>query len=299
MHQADHAGRARHVALHVLHAGGRLDRNAAGVEAHALADEGERRGALLAAVPAHDDDAALTRRALADAEQRTHAELAQRPHVEHLDADAELAQRGRAARQFHRIEDVRRLVDEVAREHHAFGKRLARTPRLARGRNVGDAKRDARLGRRVLAFLALGLVAIERIGPQARAERDVGRSGGLERAVGKFEHDGRRARRGRNATHRDAAELDEIVRLAIGRLAGADDDQPRNAERRRRHDVERRSALAGELLGLGDARDQFGRGTERRAGLWPKPQVAGREYHQDTARRGCDRRKGEFRGVGH
>ena len=46
MHQPDHAGRARHVALHVLHAGGRLDRNAAGVEAHALADEGDRRVAL-------------------------------------------------------------------------------------------------------------------------------------------------------------------------------------------------------------------------------------------------------------
>ena len=46
MHQPDHAGRARHVALHVLHAGGRLDRDAAGVEAHALADEGDRRARL-------------------------------------------------------------------------------------------------------------------------------------------------------------------------------------------------------------------------------------------------------------
>ena len=42
MHQADDAGRAAHVALHVLHAAGRLDRNAAGVEADALADEGDR-----------------------------------------------------------------------------------------------------------------------------------------------------------------------------------------------------------------------------------------------------------------
>ena len=45
MHEADHAGGARHVALHVLHAGGRLDRDAAGIEAHALADEGDRLGA--------------------------------------------------------------------------------------------------------------------------------------------------------------------------------------------------------------------------------------------------------------
>ena len=42
MHQADHAGCARHVALHVLHAGRGLDRNAAGIEADALADKGER-----------------------------------------------------------------------------------------------------------------------------------------------------------------------------------------------------------------------------------------------------------------
>ena len=43
VHQADDAGRARHVAFHVLHAGGGLDRDAAGVEGHALADEGDRR----------------------------------------------------------------------------------------------------------------------------------------------------------------------------------------------------------------------------------------------------------------
>src|SRR4029077_12750014 len=55
MHEADHAGGARHVALHILHAGRRLDRYAAGVETHALADEGDRSGAALAAVPAHHD----------------------------------------------------------------------------------------------------------------------------------------------------------------------------------------------------------------------------------------------------
>ncbi len=47
--------------------------------------------AFLAAVPAHHHHAALARRALPDAEQRVHAELAQRGHVEHLDRDAELS----------------------------------------------------------------------------------------------------------------------------------------------------------------------------------------------------------------
>ncbi len=52
LHQPDDAGGARHIALHILHAGGRLDRNAAGVEADALADEGERlRLALVEPLP--------------------------------------------------------------------------------------------------------------------------------------------------------------------------------------------------------------------------------------------------------
>ena len=62
------------------------------------------------------------RGALPDAEQRAHAELAHRLDVENLDADAELAQRRGAARELGRIEDVRRLVDEIAREHDAVAR---------------------------------------------------------------------------------------------------------------------------------------------------------------------------------
>ena len=42
MHQPYDAGGAGHVALHVLHSGGCLDRDAAGIETDALADEGDR-----------------------------------------------------------------------------------------------------------------------------------------------------------------------------------------------------------------------------------------------------------------
>ncbi len=42
VHQAGDGGGAAHVALHVLHAGGGLDGDAAGVEDDALADEGDR-----------------------------------------------------------------------------------------------------------------------------------------------------------------------------------------------------------------------------------------------------------------
>ena len=118
-HQADHAGSPRHVALHVLHAGGRLDRDAAGVETHSLAHEGDRRGARLAAVEPHDHDPAFACRALADREQRAHAELLQRRLVQHFDRDPELFQARRAAGKLLGMEHVRRLVDEVPRQHDA------------------------------------------------------------------------------------------------------------------------------------------------------------------------------------
>ena len=68
-------------------------------------------------------------------------------HVEHVDADAELAQLRRAARELDREKNVRRLVDEIARQDHALGNGLARAPGLARGRDVGDAERHAQARR--------------------------------------------------------------------------------------------------------------------------------------------------------
>ena len=89
VHQAGDGGGAAHVALHVLHAGGRLDRDAAGVEDDALADEGDRLVLRLAAVPLHDHQARRPRRALRDAEQRAHAELLHLLLGQDLDLDAE------------------------------------------------------------------------------------------------------------------------------------------------------------------------------------------------------------------
>ena len=129
VHQADDAGGAGHVALHVLHAAAGLDRDAAGIEHHALADEGDRLVAGLAAVPAHEDDPALARRTLADGEQRPHAELSQRLLVENLDLDAELRERRGAVRELLGPEHVRRLVDEVAGDADALGEAVARLSR--------------------------------------------------------------------------------------------------------------------------------------------------------------------------
>ena len=47
-HGADHGRAAGHVVLHLLHAVGGLDGDAAGVEGHALADQAQMRGAVRA-----------------------------------------------------------------------------------------------------------------------------------------------------------------------------------------------------------------------------------------------------------
>ncbi len=132
----------------------RLDRNAAGIETNALADEGDRLLAALAAVPAHDHGAAGLRRALGDAEQRAHAKFRHRLDVENLDVDAELAQLAGAAGEFLGKQHVRRLVDEFARDDDAvddmsvrartpFARRAHRRPRAKPRRATGRPRRPS------------------------------------------------------------------------------------------------------------------------------------------------------------
>src|SRR3981189_207781 len=101
------AASAPHIALHVLHAGGALDGNAAGIETDALADKGNRLIAPLAAIPAHDHDPSRLRRALRHSEQRAHAEFRHGLDVEDLDDDAELAKLAGAMGEFHGKQHVR------------------------------------------------------------------------------------------------------------------------------------------------------------------------------------------------
>ena len=107
-------------------------------------------------------------------------------------SDAELLQRAGAAGEFFRIEHVGRLVDQIARHHDAVGDRLARREGLARRGDVGDRDRDAcTCAGRLLVVLALGLVAIEGIGAQPHAQREIGRLIRLQRAAGQIGEDGR------------------------------------------------------------------------------------------------------------
>ena len=87
-HRASNGAGAAHVPLHRFHAGSGLDRDAAGVEGDALADEGRPAGRPAAAIPAKDQQPRLADRALGDAEKRAHAELLHRLAIEHFELDA-------------------------------------------------------------------------------------------------------------------------------------------------------------------------------------------------------------------
>ena len=284
LHEAGDASGARHVALHVLHAGGALDRDAAGVEAHALADESDRRLAGLAAVPAHHHDAALACGALADAEQRVHAELLHRLEVEHFDRDAGFFQRQRAAGEFFRIEHVGGFVHEVARQQHAAGDRLARRIGFAHGGDVADRDRHATLGRRLLVVFALGLVAVEGVSAQHHAKREVGNQFGFQRAAGQFGEHHAFAGGERQFAHGEPAEFEHVFLLEILGLAGADHDQAGDLQSLRHDQLERGAALAGKAFGLGGARHQTGGGPQRFCGGRSEFERIVAEHDEDARR---------------
>ena len=73
LHRADHRRGAGLVALHGEHAVGRLERQAAGVERHAFADDGQRRRVLAGAAVAQDHQPRRAARALGHGQQRAAA----------------------------------------------------------------------------------------------------------------------------------------------------------------------------------------------------------------------------------
>ena len=234
----------------------------------ALADEGDRRLAFLAAVPAHDHDAAFAFRSLPDAEQRAHAEFRERLLVQNLDRDAGLAQRRCAAREFFRVENIRRLVDEIARHHDALGDRFALGEDPARGRDIADADADRHLDAlgALLAFLGLGLVAGEIVGPQQHAEPEIGGGIGLEASAGGLGQNRDLGFTAGHPSHHGPAELDRVLGFRLVGLAGPGNDQPADLEAVRRHDGQGRPGLAGEMVGRRGAADLVGGGGQELAG---------------------------------
>ena len=144
VHQPDHTGRARHIALHVFHAAGWLDRNPARIEANALPDKRERcplRPLLVwRAVPFHDDNAAFLPRSLPDPEQSAHPDLRQLLLVQHRNLDTQRLQHLGPLCKLHRIEHIWRLVHKIARHNHTARKRLRNLRQFPRRRHI--AQRD-------------------------------------------------------------------------------------------------------------------------------------------------------------
>ena len=201
-----------------------------------------------AAVPAHEDHLDSSRRALPHAEQRAHAERLHRRNVEDLDQDTEFSQVGRAASKLPRVEYIGRLVDEVTRQYDAIGEPHGTCPGLFGGGRVGAGEIHLDLGRPFLAFLALGLIAIETVRSQTRTEYQTGNLIALKRARRKFGHNRRLRGSAGHCADGDTAQSDKIAIFQVSLLANADHDQTRRVDIRRRNNVESRSAFSGEPI---------------------------------------------------
>ena len=124
--RAQHAGRATHVELHLIHLGGRLDRDAAGVKGDAFADQHDRCVAFGTAIPARDDELQWLSRTLCNGEERAHAELLAIATVQHLDLQAmRLAELLRVVSQIARRAVVAGPISQLTRGMHAGCDRFA------------------------------------------------------------------------------------------------------------------------------------------------------------------------------
>ncbi len=109
----------------------------------------------------------------------------------------------------------------------------------------------------------------------------------------------RLARRRRNLAHGDAAELDEILRLEVARLADPDHHEARHVEPERRHDVERRAVLALEPVGRRGPPDQIAGRLERPAGGGAELEPLLTEHNKNALGGRRKRCKFELQGAGH
>ena len=208
-----------------------LDRDAARIEAHALADDDDRLGPFRArAVPPHGDEAAVARRSAAHAEQRVHAELRHRLLVERLDLDAELLQRFGSIGELDRKQHVRRLVDQIAGEFDALGDGEAVLRGGAGGGRMARADDEfGRFGVLVVRLLLARLVFVEPVAAQPKTEREIRGRGAVPGSGRRLERDFDPLRAGHLAEN-EAAERHEIERRVVLARRHADDES-RDASR--------------------------------------------------------------------
>ena len=127
LHRAEHGRGAGHVALHRQHAVGRLERQPAGIERHALADDGQRRRVLRAAAIAQHHQPRRPARSLGHGQQRAAAfrsPAASRPRLRLPGRFASATSAARVGERFG-IDLVGRLVDQPPRQIDALAQDAA------------------------------------------------------------------------------------------------------------------------------------------------------------------------------
>ena len=148
-HGGDDRARAGLVHLHLVHPVGRLDADAAGVEADALAHH-RQQPALRVGGPrltvAQDDEARLVGRALADGEEHAHAQRLGLLGAQHLDLEAvPCRERRRLVREHLGADVVRRALREPAGEVAALADDAAALRGAAEGIRVARADHEDQL----------------------------------------------------------------------------------------------------------------------------------------------------------
>ncbi len=159
--QAQGMGGATHVLLHPQHAGGRLQVQATGIKAHALADQGQARMAVIA--PVQLDQARGTMTGAANGVDGGKVLLQQRFALDHADRAAMPAgQFTGGFGQFGRTQVLGRGIDQIAHP-------------VQRGQ-LGPRRGQHILGQAQLRRLALGTaVALELVGAQPPGQGRLGR----------------------------------------------------------------------------------------------------------------------------
>ena len=127
-HGSQYRSRPRHVVLHLFHAVGGLDRDAAGIERDAFANQRQMRGrAGRDGLVLHHNQVRRLYAPLRDSEQRSHSERRHRVPIQNFAPEVELSRHlaGRL-RQLGRSQQIGGFVDQIARkvlrlgDHHSL-----------------------------------------------------------------------------------------------------------------------------------------------------------------------------------
>jgi len=271
----DDRGRARHVILHPPHLFARLERDAARIEGHALADQDDRRQVRAARVVLQDDELRLLLRFLRDGHENAHAERLAFGPAQYLRLESGLLGQGCSLRGYLPWGHVvGRGVDQVARQADARSDGLPAAHARFNGRHMGCVAHQHVQSARVRLPVLRRLRPIPSEAVQAEQRPfDSGLRGGLrvQSADARAVDDGRHGLRAQVArlAGRDSRRVTHACQVELVRLA-----QPHHEHATGRHlparvEHDRLTRLAGEIACRDDLPDRAVQRSIRRAGRAP------------------------------